>query len=842
MKRYYIIKTFVVLFALLFTVTLAAQSTRIKGRITDEATGEGIPFVGIYFKNTTIGVSSDLDGFFTIETRNVKTDILCASILGYEDKEVQVKLGHFQEVNIKLKLIRNALNAIVVKPDNRRMKRLLSKIDEHKKYNNPEHRNSYQCNIYNKMEIDLTNADEQIKNKLIRKNFGFVFNYMDTSVISGKPYLPIMISETVSKRYHKIIPSVDKEVIEANRISGIEDENMLSQFTGSMHLKMNFYNNFINAFNVEIPSPISSSGGLYYNYFLIDSLNIEGRKTYNIRFHPKKFISSPVFDGEMNIDADEYALQKIHVKLKKGSNVNWIRDLVIDVENQRVKDGIWFYKQDKMYVDFSVTMNDSSKVVSFLGRKQLDYTNPEFTKVLRKDIIEAGDNVMIHKDATKKSETYWQNARPYALSTKEQNIYNMVDSIKNVPLYRDLYTIVATFVNGYYDYKKIGFGPVHKFISFNNLEGLRLQCGIRTSAEFSKKIRFMIYGAYGTADKTLKGGGSIEYLFSRQPTRKLTISGKRDVIQLGRGNNVFTEGNIFSSLLSKSGQYKLSPINEFNILYEHEWNAGFNSALAIESRSIFSNSFVPMQRPTGEWVKSITSNQAHLSLRFSWNETVTRGVFIKKYIHTNYPVITLDFIGALKGLACNDYTYSRGELTINYRLPLPPAGYSKIQLNIGKIFGKVPYPLLKLHEGNGTYFLDKSAFACMNFYEFASDTWATLFLEHNFNGFFLGKIPLLRRLQLREVYTLKIAYGTLSDKNNGDILNPVSSNAVLYFPKGMTSLKKPYVEMGVGITNILRVFRIDAFWRMTHRYKTVNGVKEKAPNSFAINFGIELKF
>ena len=130
----------------------------------------------------------------------------------------------------------------------------------------------------------------------------------------------------------------------------------------------------------------------------------------------------------------------------------------------------------------------------------------------------------------------------------------------------------------------------------------------------------------------------------------------------------------------------------------------------------------------------------------------------------------------------------------------------------------------------------------MNFYEFASDTWATLFLEHNFNGFFLGKIPLLRRLQLREVYTLKIAYGTLSDKNNGDILNPVSSNAVLYFPKGMTSLKKPYVEMGVGITNILRVFRIDAFWRMTHRYKTVNGVKEKAPNSFAINFGIELKF
>lgn len=832
----------VAVFLLIIPAVLSAQPTRVKGRVTDSATGEGIPFAGIYFKNSTIGVSSDMDGYFSLETRDAVTTTLCASILGYESMEIEIRLGHYQEVDFKLKLINNALNAIVVKPDNRRMKRLLSNVDKRRKYNDPEQKQAYQCDIYNKMEIDLSNADEQIKNKLIRKNFGFVFDYMDTSVVSGRPYLPIMISEVVSRKYHKASPSLDKEVIEASRISGIEDENMLSQFTGSMHLKTNFYDNFINAFNVEIPSPLSSDGWLYYNYFLIDSLNIDGRKTYNIRFHPKKLVSSPVFDGEMNIDAEEYALKDMHVKLQKGSNVNWIRDLVIDVEHQRVGDSTWFYKQDKMYVDFSVVMKDSSKAISFLGRKQLEYSNPQFSWDLNEKISGGKDKVTIDKDASAKSPEYWQDARPYPLSEKEQNIYNMVDSIKNVPLYHDLYSIVATFVNGYYDYKKISFGPVHKFISFNNLEGLRLQFGIRTSADFSRKIRFSVYGAYGIKDNNFKGGCSVEYLFSKQPTMKLTVSGKKDVVQLGKGSNLFTDGNLFSSILSKTGQQKLSPVNEYIIRYDHEWNSGFNSMFALESKTYFSNSFVPMITPKNEHIHSITANQARMSLRFSWDETVTRGVFVKKYVHTKYPVVTFDFTGGLKGAVKNDYSFFRSDLTINYRLATPPAGYSRIMLNAGKIFGTVPYPLLKLHEGNGTYFLDKSSFACMSYYEFASDTWATLFFEHNFNGFFFGKVPLLRKLQLREVYTLKAAYGTLSKRNNGIIGNPASANAVMYFPKGMTSLEKPYLEMGVGITNILRMFRVDTFWRMTHRYKTEDGVRKKSDNLFAVNFGIELKF
>ena len=827
--------------ALLLPVAGFSQSTRVKGRVTDTS-GEGIPFVAVFFSGTTTGVSTDMDGYYTLETRDTTMTLLRAEILGYDPKEQKIKPRSFQEVNFSLELSTNNIAAAVVKPDNRYLKWILSQIDEKRKDNDPERKEAWQCDVYNKMEIDLTNASENLNLRLIKKNFGFVFDYMDTSVVSGKAFLPIMISETVAKRYHRNAPTLDKEVIEASRISGINDENFLSQFTGSLHLKTNFYRNFINAFNVEIPSPLSTNGELYYNYYLIDSLHIDGRKTWKIRFHPKKLVSSPVWDGEMSIDSADFALREIHVRLTKDSNVNWIKDLVVDQEHKMVNDSTWFWGDDRMYVDFSPIMNDSTKIMTIIGNRTMHYSNPDFSKALRKDIADAGDNVMVKKDAGGKDEDYWQSARPYSLSTREQNIYNMVDSIKNVPIYRDMYSLIATFVNGYYDIGKFGYGPVANAISFNTIEGVRLYYGMRTSNEFSRKLRIGGYVAYGFKDKAFKGGTKFEYMFSTQPWRKLTVNLKRDLVQLGRSSNAFSESNIMSSMLAKGGGQRRSPVTELSIAYDHEWSPGFNNTIGIDARRVFSNRYVPMIRPDGELVQSVAATILRYRARFSWDETVTRGTFEKSYVHTKYPYLTFDIMASPKGIAHNDFSFLRAEATLDWRLALPPAGYSLIRLNAGKIQGRVPYPFLKLHEGNGTYFLDKGAFACMEFYEFASDSWATLFVEHNFGGFFLGKVPLLRKLNLREVATFKAAYGTLSDRNNGIVGTEASKDAALLFPKGMSSLEKPYVEMGVGISNILRLFRVDAFWRMTHRYKEVEGVREKSPNCFVVNLGMEFKF
>ena len=383
----------------------------------------------------------------------------------------------------------------------------------------------------------------------------------------------------------------------------------------------------------------------------------------------------------MSIDAEEYALRDIHVRLKKGSNVNWVRDMTIDVVNSRLADSTWFYKQDRMYVDFSPTMRDSSKIVTFLGNRQIDYSNPDFVTTFKEDKDDISAQVKAGKDVMNNDEEYWQSVRPFPLSEKERGIYNMVDSIKNVPLYKDVYAIAEMLVNGFLNTKYVGFGPYSSLYSFNELEGGRIQLGARTTKDFSRKVRFMGYAAYGFKDKTFKGGGTFEYMFNNQPTSKLTLSYKHDAMQLGKGPSVYGSGSLMSSVLAKANSQKMSMVNDYALSWQKEWSQNFNMIFSLESRRIFSNPFVPMVSRDGNIFNSVGYNQAHVQLRFSKDEIVTRGVFDKHYMYSKYPVVTLDLIGSTKGIGKNEYSYFRPELSIQYTLPIPPLGLSKFNLS-----------------------------------------------------------------------------------------------------------------------------------------------------------------
>jgi hypothetical protein len=88
---------------------------------------------------------------------------------------------------------------------------------------------------------------------------------------------------------------------------------------------------------------------------------------------------------------------------------------------------------------------------------------------------------------------------------------------------------------------------------------------------------------------------------------------------------------------------------------------------------------------------------------------------------------------------------------------------------------------------------------------------------------------------------MKMAYGSLRRENNGILGDPDFGSGML-FPQGMSTLNRPYIEMGVGISNIFRILRIDMFWRMTHRHQFINGVKEPHDNLVVLNFGFDFRF
>lgn len=827
----------VVLLALLLPSAAFAQSTTVVwGRVTDARTGEGVPYAGVFFKGTTVGQSTDTNGNYRITAEDLESTTLVCQLLGYDSVEKQVQPGSEVEINFSLRQRDTELNAALVKTDNKKVKRLLALMEEHRLSNDPDHRPSYKCEAYSKIELDLTLAGAyEFNPRNPEGDLAVLKGYFDTTSVAGRTSLPVMLSEAVTERRHTSDPTVDEETILANRISGINpDNNMLSQFTGTMRMRVNFYNPFITLIGKQFPSPVQKEGLLYYNYFIVDSLSVDGRKTYKVNFHPKNGLASPAFDGEMKIDAKDYAIRSIKARLQHDENVNWIRDLQLESEYRLVGDSIWFYKNDNLRVDFSLEKSDSLITGSYLGTRNISWREPSFEP---QQLSSGTGLVTVLPEANHKSEAWWDLERPEPLESRESGIYDMVRRFQEKKLYKVLYKIGYWSANEYIDVGNIGFGPFLSFVSFNPLEGFRPQIGIHTTPNWSKKQRFSGYVGYGFADKQVKGGATYELMLGKEPFRKLTLGAMYDVVQLGAGSQSLVSGNIISSVSSET--LKLTHKSQAYVFYNHELSSRVNASAGLMFNRLYGSDFVPMIGQDGAPLPSIATNDLYLGFRFSKEETAGRGHFKKEYLHTYHPVVSLDLTGSIPGLRPNDYGYFRPEITFDWKARLPPIGNSKIHFNAGTIVGQVPWPLLHLYSSNATFMNDDEAFTCMDYFEFASDTWATLMWRHNFGGLLLEKIPLIRRLNLRETVSLKAAYGTLSDKNDG---NGPGSAAPILFPQNMQTLDGvPYVEVGAGLTNIFRLLRVDFSWRLTHlEYTNSLGETVHASRPFAVTVGFEL--
>lgn len=298
LRRKITYKPLAFLIAVLFLPTvLPAQSTRVRGRVTDAADGTPMQFVSVVFPGTTTGITTDEAGIYTLETRDTVSRVQ-ASMVGYASQTKPLVQGGFNQIDFALEAVEFGIGSVVITPGDNPAHPILRGVIRRKPQNDPDLYDSYTCATYTKMQLDLTNIKPRFRSKRLQRNFGFVFDYIDTSALTGQAYLPAMISEATADYYHsRRTPAVSREIIRASRVSGVEDSFAIAQFTGRMHGNVNFYANYIDIFNVRFASPLSDSGLAFYDYFLVDSMQVEGRKTYKIRFHPKR-LATPVLTAK----------------------------------------------------------------------------------------------------------------------------------------------------------------------------------------------------------------------------------------------------------------------------------------------------------------------------------------------------------------------------------------------------------------------------------------------------------------------------------------------------------------------------------------------------------------
>jgi hypothetical protein len=791
---------------IVFTQSTLQSQTIISGTVYDTLTMEPLPFVNVVYNHSTVGTITDYNGTYFLKT-SIPGDTLVVNCMGYEKLKVKIVKNKTQIINFYLKHSVLTLNEVVVTPGENPAFKILDRIKINKKKNNPDRFSAYSYRCYNKLRLDLNNISEAFKDQRFLNQFKFVFDYMDTSEVFGKNYLPVLISESMSKYYFQKSPPVEKEVISAFKVSGVENTTV-SQFTGKMYQKLNVYDNFMTLFEPGFVSPIADFGRLYYKYLLEDSTNLDGSWCYKISFKPKR-TQERTFYGYFWVADTSWAIRKIQLRVSSDVNINFMNDLVAIMDYKKINDSIWFLTREDMLIDFNVT----DKTYGFFGHKEAAYDDISFTDTIPEDVRKNPTNTIMQEDSIKRDDNYWEKNRTIALDEKEKDIYKMVDSVQNVPMYRTVYGIAEMLLNYYYVVGKYEIGPYYTFYSNNPVEGNRVKFGMRTGLEFSKTYRIGGHIAYGFGDQRFKYMLNGEYMLHQNPRRRIEASTLHDVLQLGKSDNAFRDDNILETLLRMRPNYKLTMVNQNEITYEHEWFQGFSNTLKLMHQTLYpsdSISFIKTDNLANSLsFKNITTFEITLKTHFAYHEKFVWGRFDQVSLGSIYPSIDFDVTYAPKGVFGSNYEFVKLKAKIYDRVEINPFGFTRYWINAGKIFGKVPYPLLELHQGNETYAYDMYAFNTMNYYEFASDMYASLAMEQHFEGFFLNKIPLLRKLQWREVASGKLLVGSLSDKNNGQEMD---------FPYGLSGLSKPYAEAGVGIENIFKLLRVEAVWRLSYRY------------------------
>jgi len=790
------------------------------GSIKDAQTKEPLPFANVILKGTNVGTISDINGNYKIETKE-KADSIVVSLIGYERISKKIQTGRFQTINFELNSSTIALQEITVTTKKRKHNKdtlaleLLDKIWEHKKENDIEKLDYYEYETYNKVQFDLNNLSDDFLNKKIMKNFQFVKNYIDTSTVNGKAYLPVFILESVSDFYYRKKPKAEREYIKATHASGINNESV-NQFMGNMYIKINLYDDYIDLFGKGFVSPIARLGRLYYRYYLIDSGMVDNNKCYHLAFVPK-IKQENVFNGDLWVVDTVFAIKKIEMRIDKNVNINFINNVIITQEFTPVAQIAWMLSKETIIADFNIFENPNN-ATGFFGRKTTLYKNHKVNKPRDESVYNTTSDIIVAENATNNNEQFWDTIRHEPLNDKEKGIFAMVDSIKNVKTFRTFYDIMNAIITYYYVWGKIEIGPYFTVYSFNNVEGNRFRVGARTSNAFSTKYMLENYIAFGTGDKRFKFGGNFLYLFDKNPRKAFMFDYKHDMEQLGQSVTAFREDNILSSTFRRGPQYTLSMVNQIKTAYEHEWFQGFSNTFQLKWRQYFpyENQTFTLFNENGSsnHYSSFKTFEITLNTRYAYNEKFVMGEFERISLGTQYPVINFTATVGVKNIFESQFNYQKLQLTIDHWFNTYPVGYVKYIIDAGKIFGKLPYPLLKLHEGNQTYFFDEYAFNLMNYYEFVSDQWISLSYTHYFDGFFLNKIPLMRKLKWREIAWGKGLIGFLN-KENLNIM-PLPTNLYTLDRSQDLNHLKPYVEAGIGIENIFKFIRVDALWRFSY--------------------------
>ena len=635
----------------------------------------------------------------------------------------------------------------------------------------------------------------------------------------GQTIIPIFISESVSDVFTQSDPKKKKEIINKTKVSGVglTDGSFVSQVVGSSFQQYNFYKNYLNILEKDFVSPIADSWKVYYDFYLADSVANGDSHDYRIEFEPRQK-QDLAFTGYFWVDGLTYALTQMDATVNKEANLNFIDKIKIQQSYDQLEDNdAWVPSKTRVLIDVDEPTKQTAGMLLKFYSANSDYVvnQPKPSKFFDAS-IELNEHYMDHDS------TFWQKSRPESLTLSEKLSFQLVDSLRVLPVVKTYTEILNILVNGYKKIDKwnIDIGPYLFLYANNNIEGNRFRLGFRTDPGFSKKWILHGYGAYGTRDQKFKYGAGVDYIFSRKPWTVGGFSYSKDLERLGLTAESIGSNTLFGAY-SRFGTLRRAYWQEdYSFYLKREIVKGFTGSAQIRHRKfdpLFSFQFLenPELGDASPRKSTYDITELNLETRFAKNETFLQNDNERISMgNGNRPTLTLRYTLGIKNVLNSDFHYHKFALNLKQSFRVGALGRTDYNLTMGYIPSTIPYPLLYTPLGNQSLFYVENAFNLMNYFEFISDQYATLAVEHNFQGFILNRIPAIRKLKWRMLATGKVFYGGVSQSNKDFIPstdaigNPIPTFNYL----GNT----PYVELGYGVDNIFKFGRVDFVHRLTY--------------------------
>lgn len=825
----------------------AQHITTVSGIVTDSISGETLSYVSVLFKNSTVGTMTDDNGSFTLQNNQGYTTLV-VSTLGYNEKSIPLQPGKKYD-NLKIEMCPTSFEIaeVVVKPKKEKYSRkenpaveLIRNVIKHKNDNRIESKEMYQAEVYEKLSMSLDDFNPNLdKNKFLKK-FKFIKNYLDTSEFNGKPILTISVRETLSDQYYRKHPKSEKNIVKAKRQQGVDktldDGGAITSNLEEIFKRVDIFDNNINILLNRFVSPLSSSLAVsYYKYYIMDTVAVAGEPCVDLAFVPVNS-ESYGFTGHLYITLDnQYAVKKFQLNIPTHINLNWVDKLRIDQEFMRMPDSTWVLSRENTYVNFYLvkgTQQLYAHQVRNFDRYKFDI-QPEVSDSIFNQL---GQNLML-PEATAQSDTFWIEHRHIPLRKKESALKDLLAQLRKVPAFNAIIKTAEILITGFIpttadkNNSKFDFGPMNTTFSANHLEGFRMRVGGMTTANLHPHWFGSGYLAYGSNDRRFKYNAKLTYSFNKKnyhegesPLNNLSLIQEYDVYTPGQDFLFTSKDNMFVAWKVGEPVTNMQYIRKSMLQYDKEWQNGLSVKGWLRNEkneaagTLRYDCYTDNDRLVNH--KEFIKSEIGAQLRFAPGERAYNGRSGKESIFNlskDAPVFKISHMLGVKNVLNSDFAFNHTEVSAEKRIWLSSFGHIDAQVKAGKVWDKVPFPLLILPNTNQSITIQPESFHMMRAMEFVSDQYASFYLTYYLKGWILNRVPGIKWLKLREVVSFSGFYGGLSDKNNPLIQDGGNHVGLYRLPDGTRPIgTTPYLEASIGLENIFKILRIDYYRRLTY--------------------------